>query len=528
MATIADIPELQAELALLLERYDSLNLQRQEAFRAGNNALANTLLTQQSQVRGEILSLQQTIRLLERSTSTVTDPPDPTVNQVQQTDETDITPAVISFQVDEDDPIIAPVTGTAGIPNSELIGPLAPAVDQTPVLDAQQQTIVDITRDANGNIIRYETRPVPFANLDPENAGRVSFEVGENDPIVPQLVDDFEFDPIVSPFSTADDPTVSFVGPQESFDDPPVGFPQTVTDDPNVGVDLDQQNTGLNLEGTEASSVNGLTISTQRQASIRQSQQPLSNTDWRFRLQLAPGAGYFYNDPQNDLMRPLSKTQGVLFPYTPRIDIAYQSEYTKYRPTHSNYYQYFYQGSGVQEINMTADFTAQDTAEANYLLAVITFLKAASKMFYGQDAQRGSPPPLLYLSGLGPMQFNQHPVVITQFNYNLPDDVNYIKANAAQISNANSALQARRSLSSSGPSWAGSTIRMLINNLVQGAEKTYPSPNTVRANNQEVTYVPTQMSINIQLLPVVTRKGVSQEFSLKSYANGNLLRGGYW
>ncbi len=97
-----------------------------------------------------------------------------------------------------------------------------------------------------------------------------------------------------------------------------------------------------------------------------------------------------------------------------------------------------------------------------------------------------------------------------------------------EISNANSALQARRSLSSSGPSWAGSTIRMLINNLVQGAEKTYPSPNTVRANNQEVTYVPTQMSINIQLLPVVTRKGVSQEFSLKSYANGNLLRGGYW
>jgi len=527
LATLADIPELQAELALLQERYDSLNDQRIEAFRAGQRQLARTLQLQQAQVRGEILAIQETIRLLERRTTTVTNPPDPTVNQVQQTDETNITPAVISFQVDEDDPIIAPVTGTAGIPNSELIGPLAPAVDQTPVLDAQDQTIVDITRDGNGNIIRFTTREVPVASITP---GRVSFDIGEDDPIVPPVFDDADVETIARPFSTADDPGANDLDAQNAQQNfiGTTAVPRDVTDDPTVGGDLDEQFTGLNPEGAEASSVNGLTISTQRQASIRQSQQPLSNTDWRFRLQLAPGAGYFYNDPQNDLMRPLSKTQGVLFPYTPRIDIAYQSEYTKYRPTHSNYYQYFYQGSAVQEINMTADFTAQDTAEANYMLAVITFFKAASKMFYGQDAQRGSPPPLLYLSGLGPMQFNQHPVVITQFNYNLPDDVNYVKANAAQISNANSALQARRSLSSSGPSWAGSTIRMLINNLVQGAEKTYPSPNMVRANNQEVTYVPTQMSINLQLLPVVTRKGVSQEFSLKSYANGNLLRAGYW
>ena len=82
-----------------------------------------------------------------------------------------------------------------------------------------------------------------------------------------------------------------------------------------------------------------------------------------------------------------------------------------------------YQGSYVDSVNVRASFTAQDTSEANYLLAVIHFFRSVTKMFYGQDAQRGAPPPLTYLSGLGDFQFNEHPCVISQFNYSLPADV---------------------------------------------------------------------------------------------------------
>ena len=60
-------------------------------------------------------------------------------------------------------------------------------------------------------------------------------------------------------------------------------------------------------------------------------------------------------------------------------------------------------------------------------------LKSASKMFYGQDAQRGSPPPLLYLTGLGEYQFNEQPCVVSEFNLNLPSDVNYIRARSRHI-----------------------------------------------------------------------------------------------
>jgi hypothetical protein len=83
---------------------------------------------------------------------------------------------------------------------------------------------------------------------------------------------------------------------------------------------------------------------------------------------------------------------------------------------------------------MRCTFTAQDTGEANYLLAVITFFKSVTKMFYGQDAERGAPPPLVYLSGLGEYQFNEHPCVVSQFNYNLPSDADYIRAGSPNCS----------------------------------------------------------------------------------------------
>jgi hypothetical protein len=42
------------------------------------------------------------------------------------------------------------------------------------------------------------------------------------------------------------------------------------------------------------------------------------------------------------------------------------------------------------------------------------------------------------------------------------------------------------------------------------------------------TYVPTKMDINLSLLPVQSRSQVSQQFSVRGFANGNLLKGGFW
>jgi hypothetical protein len=152
------------------------------------------------------------------------------------------------------------------------------------------------------------------------------------------------------------------------------------------------------------------------------------NTDWRVTLRLAPGANYLYAAPDAGLLQPLKTTNGVVFPFTPAISTAYKAVYSDYNLTHSNYRGYFYQNSYTDAINLTATFTAQSTADAAYVLAVIHFFRSVTKMFYGQDAQRGSPPPLTYLSGLGDYQFNNHPCLVTQFNYTLPADVDYISS----------------------------------------------------------------------------------------------------
>jgi hypothetical protein len=68
--------------------------------------------------------------------------------------------------------------------------------------------------------------------------------------------------------------------------------------------------------------------------------------------------------------------------------------------------------------------------------------------------------------------------------------------------------------------------------LSKGAQPQTPQQNSIdgRVNNtgDGATYVPTMMEIDITLVPVQTRSQVSKQFSLKDFANGNLLRKGFW
>jgi hypothetical protein len=258
--------------------------------------------------------------------------------------------------------------------------------------------------------------------------------------------------------------------------------------------------------------------------------QESGSGDWRVKLSLAQGATYLYNAPQPGILQPLKVTNGVIFPYTPKIDISYKANYSTYDLTHANFRGYFYQNSQVGDISITGHFTAQDTQQANYLLAVIHFFRSATKMFYGQDAQRGSPPPLVFLSGLGQYQFNRHPCLIADFSYNLPEDVDYIRAQVAnQVGlNLTSQNNVQQSVSTNN---IFSSIQRLANAFTtKGAIPNTPfgSTNVPNLAQGSPTYVPTKMDITIRLLPVNTRQQVSQQFSLREFANGNQLKGGFW
>lgn len=262
-----------------------------------------------------------------------------------------------------------------------------------------------------------------------------------------------------------------------------------------------------------------------QQQTIAQQRRQINNGDWRVRLRLAPQAKYLYKSNQPGILQPLAVTDGIIFPYTPQIDTVYRANYSNYDLTHSNYRGYFYQNSYIDTINLRATFTAQGTPEANYLLAVIHFLRSVTKMFYGQDVERGSPPPLVYLTGLGEYQFNEHPCLVSSFSYNLPDNVDYIRAGSTLQSGLNLSNQRDRQTVSTN-SIFGSIERLANALLPPGAQPTPFAPPTLGTNRP--TYVPTKIEINLTLLPVQSREQVSKQFSLKAFANGNLLRGGFW
>ncbi len=298
---------------------------------------------------------------------------------------------------------------------------------------------------------------------------------------------------------------------------------------------LARQNAGgLSDEEILARQANAEQKSAINQATLQARYKQPSNEDWRVRLSLSIGAKYLYNDPDGPgILAPLAGTDGVVFPYTPTIDTNYVANYTKTDLVHSNYRGAFYQNSAVQDVSIRGMFTAQDTSEAAYMLAVIHFFRSVTKMFYGKDPQRGAPPPLVYLSGFGDYQFAGHPCVVTNFAYTLPSDVDYIRAN--QPNNYGTDLLLRRAAALSSPTpFSGQQARQSILAAVGipfGAAPAKPTQSPVTqivVNTNRATYVPTKIEISITLLPMQTRDQISKQFSVKDFANGKLIQGGFW
>jgi len=272
-----------------------------------------------------------------------------------------------------------------------------------------------------------------------------------------------------------------------------------------------------------------------------------SNADWRFRMSLGPGAKDLYAG----IMAPLNSTDGVIFPYTPQIQINYRANYNKTTLTHANHPAFFYQGSEVSDLQVNATFTAQSSEEASYLMAAIHFFKATTKMYYGQDDNKGMPPPLIFLNGFGDAQFDNLTCLNTQFNYNLPDNVDYIRT-ATNTSNTGNPFQIQNAISSVKGGFNQGISRLLgagvnrnvarlgglasnllgfnnpfggvtdrIGSILGGFNGGSVSPSQLGAN-----YVPTKIELAITLIPIVSRAKQTNEFSLKDFAAGKLR--GHW
>lgn len=201
-----------------------------------------------------------------------------------------------------------------------------------------------------------------------------------------------------------------------------------------------------------------------------------ASADWRVRISLAAKSTIFYKDPANELMAPLTSTNGVIFPYTPAITVTHTAGYQTQPLTHSNYSQQYFTNSEVQDITIQGDFTVQNAIEGQYLLAAIYFFRSATKMFFGDNAKNqgfsGNPPPMVFLNGYGSHYFPNVPCLVSSFQHVLSNDTDYINV---------------------------------------------PSP------SRGMTRLPATSSITIVLKPVYSRKSLHENFGLSDFASGKLL-----
>ncbi len=197
--------------------------------------------------------------------------------------------------------------------------------------------------------------------------------------------------------------------------------------------------------------------------------EPAPEKDWRVRLSCP-----LITD-SSSVMRPLSNTNGMIFPYLPQITISHSANYQQMDIAHMNYPFYAYKNSQVDEIQITGKFTVQNSDEAQYWIAAVHFLRTVTKMFFGTGQYLGNPPPICTLNGYGDFVYKDVSCIIKNFTVTMPNDVDYIQA---------------------GNGGTGSSV----------------------------TYVPVSSDISVTVQPVYSREKI-KSFNLVAFANGQLVLG---
>jgi hypothetical protein len=191
-----------------------------------------------------------------------------------------------------------------------------------------------------------------------------------------------------------------------------------------------------------------------------------SADDWRVKLNA--NFGLF-----GSAFGRLSKTGGFVWPYLPSITVSSKANYAQIDTVHSNQPFQAYKSSQIDDIQISGEFSVENELDAEYWIQGTTFLKTATRMFFGTGPNVGNPPIVCNLTGYGARVFAGVPVIVKSFSVDFKDDVAYIK----------------HSLNGAPPTW-----------------------------------VPAMSTISVTVSPIYNRTRLRQ-FNLTEYANGNIVAG---
>lgn len=220
-----------------------------------------------------------------------------------------------------------------------------------------------------------------------------------------------------------------------------------------------------------------------------------SKQDWRVKLSLPP------QYDKSSLMSSLVKQGGFVFPYTPQITISHSAQYEQLSPAHNNYPFPSYANSKVDTMQIQGDFYCENQDDAQLWIASVHYLRSVAKMYYGDSAYAGSPPPIVKLNGYGDYVFKDVPVIVTLFTVDLPKDVDYITTSLNNSSIGNNM--------GNDP----------LNNFV---EKSLPVSGNMLQSSSTYSHVPVKSSFSVTVQPIYSRQTV-REFNLDKFISGEYV-----
>ena len=255
--------------------------------------------------------------------------------------------------------------------------------------------------------------------------------------------------------------------------------------------------------------------------------------DWRVRLSLANWTS-FKGSP---VLKPLKDAGGLIFPYTPTINIASTASYSAVPTTHTNYTFQAFKNSDPGTITVVAPMNVEDSTQALYWIAAVHYLRSLTKMFAGTDPKAGNPPPVIFLNGYGNYIFKNVPVVVTSFSTSLDADCDYIGCNV--VGSMAGAIEGV----SSGIGGLADSIGSALGGSVSGLGSITNGISTIAGGVGQiaglagslglggttsggVTHVPTKSSFSVTLQPVYSRNS-ARNFSLDRFVQGGYLNNSF-
>ena len=135
-------------------------------------------------------------------------------------------------------------------------------------------------------------------------------------------------------------------------------------------------------------------------------------------------------DPRSSTKsQPAGDLSTLTWPSTPKISQAIEVNYSTWELQHTNYQPSAFGNRSTPVVTISGPWFSRNTEEATRTLNAIHLLRSATSMYYGrEDGNKGTPPPIGRLNAHG--LYNNTPVVVKSFNYDFPNDVDYITASA--------------------------------------------------------------------------------------------------